>query len=209
MKNLLPLIVFLVFLILPKMSYAQYQVTQQLNRQIMIDKKIFHPQLNSYVDNLSVDQFLFLQDQEVSFRIEVKNVTTSEIRSLEVKDRLPKEVTFLAGPGRYNPSDHSMEFTIDILAPGQSRNFDIKARINSIDNSMANILCVNNIAELKFNKSFDQDVVNFCIQRNVLGVTFELPRTGMTNSILIGLVGLGMLGLSGYFFKKSRFKEAN
>lgn len=185
---------------------AQYGVSQPPSRQLLIDKKVLDPRNNQFVDNLIINQFLFLPEQEVKFRIEVRNTGQTDWQNISVRDVLPKEVTFVAGQGTYDTNTHILTFTINELKAGDSKFLDLTVKVKSESELGFNVNCVSNLVEMSMDKSVQQDTASFCIQKKVLGVVSELPITGPKSMPILFvstiLFGLGVLSL--WRFKSNR-----
>lgn len=147
--------------------------------QLWINKQVKHPTTGSFVDNLSITDPHFLPKQEVVFRIEVKNVGNEDIRDIDVKDILPDYVDFVSG---LNGTDGSrtLSLRIDKLAPNESKTYEIKTNVKDASALPSNMVtCVTNMAEGRFKWIVNQDTASFCIEKKVLGVVKELPKTGL------------------------------
>lgn len=185
---------------------AQYQPVVQPSPvvSISIDKSVRNPQNNQYVDNLSGATATFLPGQEVNFRLMVRNNSSSEITNVSVRDKLPEFVDFVSGPGSYNQNTKEINFTIDRLAPGETKTYALVTKVQSTSKG-GNIMstCLTNFAEASANKMDVQDTSMFCIGEKVLGEVSELPRTGPISNVLVVVGSLGILATSIYLFRKA------
>lgn len=178
-------------------AMASYPIPEEPSKQILVNKFVYNPANSKFVDNLGVDQHLFLPDQEVLFRVEVKNTGSIDLNNVKVSDKLPSQVSFVKGPGTVD-ANNVLSFTIDKLTPGETKTFDIKAKINAADKIAVNTTCPVNLVEAKVDNIMDQDTASFCIQKKILGVTKELPKTGVdtaSGALLISSIGLGFATL--------------
>lgn len=196
------LTVFL-FFISVNIANASYGEEQPPASRIMIEKWIWNPGSNSFVENLSVNQFLFLPDQEVTFKVEVKNHGNKDLDNVEVNDRLPNEVWFVSGPGDYNQDKHTLTFKIDKLKAGESKAYEVKAKIKGADSLPSNVFCTSNLAEVRAENMVSQDTTSFCAQKKVLGVVKELPKTGPNTLAIMLAMTILSSGASIYFVKKA------
>lgn len=184
MKKLLYILIVLPIIawaVDPKLTSGQYALAQAPTVQVLVEKKILNPQNNQFVDNLSVDQFLFLPNQEVVFKLEVRNNTQSEIKNVTVKDILPVQTFFVSGDGQYDKGTNTIIFNIETLAPNSSKPFQFKAQVKGADEITSNVMCVSNLAQMTVGGAggmMGQDTANFCIQKQVLGAAQALPVTG-------------------------------
>lgn len=183
---------------------AQYAVEQPSTRTFLLDKKVLDPRTNKFVDNLSVDQFKFLPNQDVWYRIEFKNNKDYELTNIVGKDILPSGMQLVSGDGVYDPSTNTVTVTIDKIAPNSSRFWDIKARFVTGKGGVATAGCVNNYAEGRKDGEMMADYAKVCVGDQVMGEVSELPRTGPASTIvLIGSLVAGAFGVRQIFFRRS------
>lgn len=144
---------------------------------LFLNKTVRHPDVSVFVENLDITAPHFLPEQDVFFRIEVKNVGNKDLVDMIVKDVLPDQLIFADDPNK-----RIMEFKVDRLTPNESKFFEIKARVKSQkDLPNNNITCVTNVAEARVENLVNQDTSVICIESKVLGVVKTLPKTGITN----------------------------
>lgn len=157
---------------------AQYVVPKQIS-QLVVIKQIKHPQTGKFAGNLNSSEFVFLPNQEITFKIEVKNTGQTELKGVQVIDKLPSQLEFIQGVGSFDSGTNSVNFKIDTIKPQESKIFTIKTKVKSNSKSL---ICLTNFVEARVNDLIAQDVVSFCIEEKVLGVVEELPVTG-SNSL--------------------------
>lgn len=184
---------------------AQYTNDQPSTRTFLLDKKVLDPRSNKFVDNLSIDQFKFLPNQDVWYRIEFKNNKDYELTNIVGKDVLPNSMQFVSGDGVYDPTTNTVTVTIDKIAANSSRFWDIKARFVSGKGGVGMTSgCVNNYAEGKKDGEMMADYARVCVSDKVMGEVSELPRTGPASTlVLLGSLVAGAFGVRQIFFKKS------
>jgi uncharacterized repeat protein (TIGR01451 family) len=163
----------------PAFGSGTYSTPEQPRAKIMIDKSVFNPSSNSYVDNLSVTQHNFLPGQEVKFKLVIKNTGDKDLWSIDVSDKFPKEVEFVSGTGNYDKNSHTLTFKVDGLKPNESTDREIRVKIKNAADIHSNMQCPTNFAEAKVENMIDQDTAQFCVSKQVLGETKELPKTGV------------------------------
>lgn len=191
--------------IMPKNTYAQYIAPAEAKpvSQISINKLVKNPQTGLFVENLNFNDPRFLPEQEASFRLEVRNSGQTELANIQIKDKLPDFVEFVSGPGIFDPSSQMLNFTIDKLRGGESKAYELKVRVKKADSLPANTAtCITNFAEGRVNELVSQDTAVFCIETRVLGVTRELPVTGVSNSIPLFLSSIFLLATSFFILRK-------
>lgn len=157
--------------------------------ELRVDKMVKNPINNDYADNLYSNNVTFSADQEIWFRVVVKNTGSDNLNDVEVKDRFPDYVFFDSGNGSWNDTDKTLTWKIDSLIPNESKTYEIKGKIvnaNSLPND-SGIYCVNNYAEVKKDNKLASDTAYFCISNKVLGMT-TMPKTGANLILTITLL---------------------
>ena len=160
--------------------------------QLQIDKKIWNPDNQSWVDNLYITDHKFVTGETVKFRLTVKNVGDNTLHNVKVVDNLPSFLFFTGTT--------ASEFTIDSLNPGDSRDLNVEARVVAESQLSVNQDCEVNTAEANSDEGeHDKDTAGLCVVKQVLGVT-TLPKTGPSNTFLIlslsalaGLAGIALI----------------
>lgn len=167
--------------------------------QIFIDKKVQNPKSGEFVEALSTSDITFAPDQEVNFRIEVKNTGSSDISNIFVQDRLPGNVNFFFGPGSFDKNANILSWTIDKIAPNESKFFLIKLKVKPQNELQFDIACMTNFVQAQKDQQMAQDTSVFCIQTQSLKVApppeeiKQLPKTGPEGWLLTlfgSIVGL-------------------
>lgn len=165
--------------------------------QLFVDKKVRNPQSGEFVESLSANDPTFLPDQEVGFRIEVKNTGSSDLDNIQVQDKLPDFVEFVSGPGNFDQNSKALNFSIDKLKAGEFKIFELKVKILSGKSLPAEgVTCLTNFAQAQKDQQVVQDSSVFCVQTQILGEIKELPKTGTKEAVLITLTSLGFLLIS-------------
>src|SRR5438046_2943602 len=124
MKKIITFLTLLITLLIASPAYADYGAAQPTTT-LFVNKTVFSPQANSFVDNITVDKQAFLPGQEVLFRITVKNSIQSNLSNVQVTDQLPSVLTFVSGPGKLD-SNNNLTFTIDSLDVNEEKVFEIR-----------------------------------------------------------------------------------
>lgn len=208
MKKWLYLTVFVIgLLFLSKPAFAavrcetQYGGTQVCvtTGQIQVNKEVYDPQNNRYVDNLGINDYKFSPGELLSFRISVKNVGDATLNNVAVTD-IPQA-------GFLDLATGTLNFNLTNLAPGEVRQQELKMRV--VDESKLpqnNVICIINAAEVTADNSHDRDTAQLCLERKIAGVqqkevppVKELPRTGVP---MITWVLLGGFLLAGFKLRK-------
>jgi len=175
--------------------------------ELRLDKVVKNPSSGTYVDNLFSSDPNFSADQEVWFKLNVKNTGSDDLNDVEVKDKFPSYILFVSGPGSWNDSDKTLTWKIDHLSPGEndsdktltwkidhlspgeSKDYEIKGQIvgeNSLPTD-SGTYCVTNYGEAKKDDKSASDTSQLCISKKVLGITY-MPKTGANLYLIISLL---------------------
>ncbi len=140
--------------------------------QLLVNKRVWNPDTNQMVDNLTVNDHQFKMGEEVTFSIDVKNVGDSTINNVTFTDTLPAFLTWTSG---------DLNSNIDSITPGQTRTFTVKAKVNSNGTGCAlNTATANDTS----------DTAQICIKG---ALPKEMPKAGAEGLIL--LLPLGGIGI--------------
>lgn len=159
--------------------------------QIQINKKVWDPSSSQFVDNLGITTHKFTAGDEITFRLEIKNVGDATFDKVSVTDTLPDFLEKISG---------DLTFEISDLTVGETETREIKAKVVSADKlpSDKSIICVVNTAEVTANSDHDKDTAQACLEKKVLGVK-TFPAAGPENwliilslSLLTGLAGISL-----------------
>jgi uncharacterized repeat protein (TIGR01451 family) len=182
-KFLLPVIVFALFglfVFVPVSSASVYIInpTPTPYTKITINKLVQDPRNGTFFDNLNSGDFTFLNGQEALFKLDVTNNSNVEISNVRVKDVLPAQLDFVEGPGSYDGNARTLSFSVDKLGAGETKTYYVKVKTNS---PADNTVCPTNFVEARSDNLVSQDTSVLCIGKKILGVTKELPKTGISN----------------------------
>lgn len=179
--------------------------------ELRLDKVVKNPSSGTYVDNLFSSDPNFSADQEVWFKLNIKNTGSDDLNDIEVKDKFPNYVLFVSGPGNWDDANKTLSWKIDHLSPGESKDYEIKGKIVSENNlpTDSGTYCVTNYGEAKKDDKSASDTSQLCIGKKVLGIT-TMPKTGsnliltITLLILVSFTTLGFCRVNKLFSKKSK-----
>jgi len=162
--------------------------------QVLINKKVKNPASGVFVDNLGPTDPKYRPEQVVTFRITVQNPGDSSIDSITVTDTLPDFVDFMTGPGAYNSSTRMIAFTVTNLASGESRDFDVTARVvhQAVLPNEKNIVCPVNVVQAQSDFGNDRDETQFCIEKQM--IVPAVPKAGPEMWIVPGLTSVFAVG---------------
>lgn len=151
--------------------------------QVQVNKEVFDPQNNKFVDNLGINDHKFGPSELILFRITVKNVGDATLNKVTVTDS-PQ-------PGFLELATGSLTFEMKDLKPGEARSEELKLRVVEASRMpQNNVICVINGAEgLTDSNMRDRDTSQVCLERKVaVPAAPELPKTGPADWFLT-LVG--------------------
>lgn len=163
--------------------------------QLQINKKVWDPDRNDWVDNLYITDHKFQTSDFVRFKLIIKNIGDDTLHEVKVIDTLP---SFLFFTGT-TPS----EFYFDNFNPDVTVEREVEARVVSESQLKVDQECDVNTAEATSKENFnDKDIAKLCVTKKVLGIT-TLPKTGPSDTFLIlslsalaGLAGIALVKLS-------------
>lgn len=175
--------------------------------EIVIDKQIANPDSGVFVDNLTEFDAKFDPEEEITFRLFLRNTGSDNINEIEVKDIFPDFTTFISGPGEFKREETkngTLTFKVFNLAAGESREYWIRAKAFPAKDLPENTICkIVNRAQAKADDRFNEDLAQFCIAKQPVSkggvpVVKEVPKTGATEMAVVGtvfttLAGVGMI----------------
>lgn len=168
--------------------------------QLQVNKEVFDPPNNKFVDNLGINDHRFAPGELVAFKIKVKNVGDAKLDKVTVTDN-PQANFFELATGALN-------FEITDLKVGETQERELKLRVlNEGRLPQNNIICVINAAEAVAGNEKDRDTAQLCLERKVIGVekgapppVKELPPTG--GEIWLALFGSAFGAAAGFKLRK-------
>lgn len=205
-KNILVIVSALIVVFLSQTKVLAHQYGEvEVTKDISINKKVWLPEEardeddNEWVDNIFASKYKFSPEQEVIFKVIVKNTGDKNLENIKFRDILPNYLKHISG-------DLEATFNLDV---GQTREFDeIKTQVvasNDLPNNQG-IYCVVNTAEVQLDDEVDRDTAQICIEKKegeVLGFA-ALPEAGPEHSALI-LGGSLILALAGWVLIKKSY----
>lgn len=190
-------------LLVPPPAFGQYLQPVAAVRRIEVTKFVQNPQTKEFFRDLSTGP-KFLPGREVVFKVDVKNSGQAELTNIQVKDKLPDFLDFVSGPGNFDSSARTLNFSIDRLRPGETKSSEITVKVRPTDKLPANLsTCVTNFAEARVDDLVGQGTAVFCLESKVLAQAQELPVTGPGDSALVLIGSILLLILSIRLLKKT------
>lgn len=179
-------------------------------RKISVDKKVRDVGSTQYYDNIESSSKTFLEKDQVEFQITVKNVSTDMVYNINIKDMLPKNLSMIFYPGKFDSDQYIVEWDLKELKPNESKTYLIRAKVKNA--AKLNVLTKQtNKAEACGGGTCDADYASYFIgnKGNVANNTATssaktIPDTGASDIFLkTGIIAL-IAGLGLTFRKKAR-----
>lgn len=177
------------------------------SKDIIIDKKIQSADGNFY-NSLGNDE-RFQENDTLNFQITITNRTKKSLKNLEIKDDLPKFISFISGPGVFDLKTNTLSLKLETLGPNETKKYIVVTRVNSVDKDKC---VINYVSAVMSNIKADSNS-KFCLSASQ-GVPLEpgattkggippmpapnmtqTPSTGPETLALIGLIPAGLAGL--------------
>jgi len=162
-----------------------------------------------FVENLTMNDAKYAPDSNINFKIVVQNTGKKEIKNLNIVDRFPQYLTFVAGAGATNAGASQINFTIGTLGAGQKVEYVITTKSGKDSDLPNTVTCVTNeIAATATDGSTANDDSQVCIEKKVLGTTPKVEEKPKVTNIpstgpeMIALFGLAPLGALGFYLRK-------
>jgi len=176
---------------------------------ILVDKFVGKPNTSitdpvnaDYVDNLSPTDPRFRAGQSIFFKVKVKNTSNTSLTNVTVTDYLPSYIEPVAGPGSYDGKARTITFNAGDFAPNEEKTYYFKMQVNSVQYlpSDKSLFCIVNQAKAYNDRTSDDDTAQFCVEKEVTGLSKQ-PSAGPEMGVL--LLGLNFAGIGmGMFLKK-------
>jgi len=191
-------------------QYGQYG-EETPSYSILVDKMVGKPtqtkggsQTYTYVDNLSPSDPRFSPNQEVWFKVKVKNTSSQNLTAVQVTDYVPPYLMPIEGPGKWNPDNRTITWNAGDFSVDEEKVYYIKMQVydQSLLPADKGLFCVvNKVDAKKDNVAYDDDTAQLCIEKQVVGAK-KVPQAGPEMGMLL-LVG-NILGLGvGIYFRRN------
>lgn len=155
-------------------QYGQYGGAANATK-IIVDKFVAIPKPNQKCDDSSmkfVDNLLSLDphlkpDQEVCFKINIKNTSDAKMIGVKAADQIPQVLEPIEGPGNFDKKSKLINFDAGDFDSGQNKNFFIKMKVVSKNKLPADIqlFCIQNLSTAANGFASDQDTAQVCIEK--------------------------------------------
>lgn len=161
------------------------------SQSILIDKTVYNG--NSYVDNMSASDTRFAPQGQITFRLRVKNTSNTTLTNVTVKDYVPTYLEPIEGPGTYDASTRIITFNAGDFNTDEEKTYYIKMQVVAQDGlpSDKSLICEINKAQAYNGNVSYEDSSQFCIEKQVIGVT-KVPSSGPDFGLAI--IGVNLVG---------------
>lgn len=173
---------------------AEYYSSETNTKSLLIDKKVRSIDDNQYYDNIEASKKIFYDKDVVEFQIKVENTGKETLKNVYVRDTLPKYFGLIFNPGNFNASQNTVEWTIDSLAPNETKTYLIRGKIKDAD-KLTVLTKQTNKAETNVDGIGDVDTASYFIGK------VTVPDTGASD-IVIKTVLVGLVAGSGLCLRK-------
>lgn len=178
----------------PFTAHGQYYSANEIKKEISVDKKLRSIGDTQYFDNIEALKKTFFENDVVEFQVKIENIGNETVSNIKVKDTLPKYLALIFYPGILNKDTNVIEWSIDKLEAGQSKNYLIRAKING-SAQIANTTKQTNNAKVTVDELTDSDNASYFIGSSTV------PATGVSG-LAIQTALVAATGLSGFYFRK-------
>lgn len=169
------------------------------NVSFTLDKLVQTPgKGGQFVDNLTMNDAAFTQNQEVVFQLKVKNTGDKTISKITVVDTLPAQLTHVGGSGTVDSTKKTVTINVENLEKGKEAVYFINTKVTG---QTGNVQCITNVVKATDNTgNTAEDTANLCVQTPGVQVqpqvpTKKIPETGPEALALFVLPPLGAAGL--------------
>ncbi|PIU02276.1 hypothetical protein COT66_01050 [Candidatus Shapirobacteria bacterium CG09_land_8_20_14_0_10_49_15] len=193
-------ILLIVFLSLAGVVQAEMYGEEALAKQIVVDKEVKFPGKTDFQDHLTASQATFVADNEVEFRLIVKNSGEETLKNIEVFDYLPDDINFTACSDDCEWKGKQLQWKIGELKAGEGKQFNIRAKVAGGEQIKGKgLFCITNWAKARAESGHqDENGSQFCIDARILGAA--IPEAGF--NFLAAAAAAALLGGAGLFLKK-------
>ncbi|MFA6814586.1 MAG: hypothetical protein WCR60_03510 [Patescibacteria group bacterium] len=183
------------------------------NGDISLDKKVFNPEANEYWDNIAASSYTFAPEQEVKFRLRIKNTADVEVDGVRLKDdfaRLIDYMVYIGADGKEYPvefKDNVLKFDFDDVAADEEITVYFNAHFKGGSDLPVGTTCITNKAEAYSREDdvSDSDYASFCVKTDEAKIiTEKTPDTGFDLSSILALEAITLAGLGAFALTKAK-----
>lgn len=178
-------------------STKAYGYNDNQPQRISVDKKVRDIGSTQFYDNIEASKHTFFEGDTVEFQINIKNVSTEVMYNINVKDILPKYLSLVFNPGKFDSDQYIVEWNIDRLNADESRTYLIRAKIK--DSTKLNLTTKQtNKAEACGAGQCNADEASYFIGKT------GIPDTGASDILIKTAIVISVAGLGFAIRKKVR-----
>jgi len=180
---------------------------------LSLDKKVFNPEANEYWDNIAASSYSFSPEQEVKFRLRIKNISdvkTNGVRLVDDFARLVDYMFYLGADGKEYPvefKDNELKFIFDDVDADEEITVYFTARFKGQDELPVGTTCITNEAKVYSREDdvSDSDYASFCVKSDEAKIiTKAAPETGFDLSTILILEATVLAGLGAFSLTKAK-----
>src|SRR3989338_1427136 len=189
LKSILTIILFVLLASITSPVYAQYGCPPYgaecpASSQLVIDKFIRDPSQkgDGYVDNLLLSHYRFTPNEDIFFKIVVRNSGNRVLRNVAIQDYIPVYTNYVNESAQILPTTRDVSTTVGTLNPGESKDWYIRVRVKPANELSGGLVCgdpnaINKAVLRAENQPESWDTSSFCVQKQVLGASTQ-PAAG-------------------------------
>ena len=181
--------------------------------ELTLDKEVWNPEAAEYWDNIASGDYSFAPNEEIIFKLEVKNISDVEVDNVHINDYFAELEDYLIyvsseeGDYRLIENDGEIKFDLGDLDEDETQTVYFKAKVKSANEIPVGTTCLTNRAKAYSHQDdwSDSDYANFCIATDSGKIiTDSTPDTGINLSLVFGLEALFFLSLGVFALNKAK-----
>ena len=177
--------------------FAQYYGGNGNNPKVTIDKKVRPITDSTFYDNVDPGKYVFVEGDQIEFKLVVQNTGNSTLTNVKVTDFLPKYLNLIFYPGTLDVNSNEVITQVGNLDPGVSKEYIIRATISDVPASSVSYkkLQMTNKASVNTDQTGDSDNASYFISLK------SMPNTG-SNDLLVESFVVTVTGISAFGLRK-------
>lgn len=181
-----------IFLTSKPVIFAQYTSGGGTSSCVVDDVQVRPMSQDKYMDNLSINQYIFKKGDLVEYQISIENQNASNQNNILVNFTLPNCFSLVFGPNQDKMVNNKLSWTIDELKAGEKKVYTVRAKVED--------KCVNGkkvAASLAVCSNGGTDSDTSAVYVGAVPV----PDTGATDILVKTLLSVGVI-VAGYSARK-------
>ena len=181
--------------------------------ELSLDKKVLNPETGEYWDNIGSQEYTFSPNEEITFKLKVKNISDVEVDNVHINDYFAELEDYLiyvsSEEGDYRPveNDGKIKFDLGDLDEDETITVYFTSKVKAADEIPVGTTCLTNKAKAYSHVDdwSDTDYASFCIATDSGKIiTDSTPDTGVNLSLVFGLEALFFLSLGVFALNKAK-----